>query len=132
MFVRHSLLGATVEEFDPAFRELVQTTNSASSQDAEHDADSAEGDESGGEDTGAAVSDTVIEDTAEETDTSDVWITSLYEERIELDSSSKRRVLAIASVDVRAHKVQCITFSAKGDGESIEQDIASYLDLLKV
>ena len=121
-----------MEEFDPAFRELVQTTNIASSQDAEHDADSAEGDESGGEDTGAAASDTVIEDTAEEMDTSDVWITSLYEERIELDSSPKRRVLAIASVDVRAHKVQCITFSARRDSDAIEQDIASYLDLLKV
>eukprot|EP01032_Pedospumella_encystans_P018498 gene18498-21058_t len=123
--------GATVEEFDPAFRELVQTTNSASSQDAEHDADSAEGDESGAEDVDAAVSETVIEDTAEEADSTDVWITSLYEERIELDSSPKRRVLAIASVDVRAHKVQCIIFSARGDGDAIEQDIASYLDLLK-
>jgi len=122
-----------VEEFDPAFRELVQTTNSTASQDVENDADSVDGDESGAEDAGAAMLDNAVGvDDAEEADTTDVWITSVYEERIELDSLPSKRVVAIASVDVRAHKVQCVTFSARGDGDAIEQDFSSYLDLLKV
>jgi len=122
-----------VEEFDPAFRELVQTTNSTASQDVENDADSLDGGESGAEDAGAALLDNAVGvDDTEETDTTDVWITSVYEERIELDSLPSKRVVAIASVDVRAHKVQCVTFSARGDGDAMEQDFSSYLDLLKV
>ncbi len=122
-----------MEEFDPAFRELVQTTNSTASQDVENDADSLDGDESGMEDAGAALLDTAAED-SEETDTTDVWITSVYEERIELESLSSKRVVAVASVDVRAHKVQCVTFSfsGRGDSNTIEQDFSSYLNLLKV
>ncbi len=122
-----------MEEFDPAFRELVQTTNSTASQDVENDADSLDGDESGAEDADAALQDNAVDDT-EETVTTDVWITSVYEERIELQPLSSKRMVAVASVDVRAHKVQCVTFSfsGRGDGDAIEQDISSYLDLLKV
>lgn len=129
-------IGATVEEFDPAFRELVQTTNTASSQDAENEGDSVDGNESGAEDEGGVAVE--AEDSLpggsviDEIDTAEVWITSIYEEHADSEIVSSKRVLAVASVDVRAHKVQCATFSANEGGDAVEQDISSYLDLLKV
>ena len=62
----------------------------------------------------------------------ETWITSIYEELTTLGASPSslpsNRALAVASVDVRAHRVQCATFS----GPLAEQDFAEYLDLLKV
>lgn len=120
-----------MEEYDPAFRDLVQSSNAASSAMD----DFGDGDEEG-EDRESGDEEPVQGGSAEEDEpeaSAEVWITSVYEEATNPGGSPGgnyyvNRVIAVASVDVRAHKVQCVSFG----GELAETEFMQYLDLLKV
>ena len=131
--------GTNVEEFDPAFRELVQTSNSSGSNDVGEEDGEDKGDiESSGDEKEGGVDgdDTADVPTSGAEDSNneltETWITSVYEELTEQGSSSSNQagkcVLAAVSVGVGAHRVQCAAFS----GPLAQQDFAEYLDLLKV
>ena len=127
-----------MDDSDPAFLGLAQSSGSAGGdlEEAEVEVnmeggDGSDGDDAAGLEYGEAAGAVGREpnDAPVDFDTEDVWITSLYEELDEgPGTAGSVRVIATASVNVAAHRVQCAYFS----GEAAVGQALDHLDIIRV
>lgn len=130
------IIGSLVDESDPAFLGLLQSSGARKEGDGEEGGsdDEADNDVEGGSDaeerqTTGGPDEPQGEDIAHDADAEEMWITSVYEESSETsDGTNCLRVIATASVNVAAHRVQCAYFC----GDMAEQQAMDHLDIIRV
>lgn len=134
---KHILLGTLVDEFDPAFQDLLQSTSGQHASDAAEDGGGSDLDAGGDAEEGAAAVDDTGRLTREDANTerSDAWIAAIYEDDVhpgntsrDQGSGAERLILSVVAVSVQAHRVQCRVFT----GDSAVEAVDDFLTLLMV
>jgi hypothetical protein len=130
-------LGTLVDEFDPAFQDLLQSTSSQHSSDAVEDGGGSDVDAGEDVEEGAPAVDGTGRLTREDVNTerSDAWIAAIYEDDVRPGSASRdqgsgaeRVIISVVAVSVQAHRVQCRIFR----GDSAVEAVDDFLTLLMV
>lgn len=125
-----SLTGTHIDECEPAFQDLAQSSSSlAAAKTGEREEGSDGEDEENNSDVdGNEINDDVVDvaDGAGDAHSSDRWITAVYEELQVGDKDSY--AIAAVSANIHAHRVQCRRFP----GAHALGALTDYLDLLRV